>query len=94
MTTVATIGWVMSLGGVSGVLLALRRFRGDACPACEAFGSLAPLWLEAEEIPGCVATTIRSRRCVACGATVEDRQSVRTASAGPSVRRVRHYLAG
>lgn len=93
MTTVATIGMMVSLGGVSGALLALRRFRGDACPACEAFGSLAPLRVEAEEIPGCAQTAIRSRRCVACGATVEDRHPLTSTTPGSSINRVRQYLA-
>lgn len=65
---------------VRAVIVAARSARrrvGEArevCPRCRtgrAFGVLAE---ETEEIPGHLATLVRSRRCGRCGMTVEDRR--------------------
>ena len=69
----ATIGIVLSLGGASAAMLAIRRLRGECCPACGTVGTLAPIALALDDLPGGRPAGTQLLRCRDCGTALAKR---------------------
>ena len=67
------IGILLSLGGASAATLAMRRLRGECCPACGTVGSLAPIALALDDLPGGRPAGTQLLRCSDCGSALAKR---------------------